>query len=69
MSRRTRSLNRQWGEFLCRLMGHDWVDGYKFKSAKSEGCSKVCSRCGFYENTIIHPVTELIPPSSKTTSH
>jgi hypothetical protein len=52
---------------LCRLMGHNWVEGYKFKSAKSEGCSKVCCRCGFYENTIINPASKPIATSSKMT--
>lgn len=64
----SRKLNKQWNELLCRLMGHDWVEGYKFKSVRGEGCSKVCCRCGFYENTIINPVSE--PTSSNlTTSH
>ena len=62
----SRKLNKQWNELLCRLMGHNWVEGYKFKGAKGEVCSKVCCRCGFYENIIFFIIlAELIKINQK----
>jgi hypothetical protein len=34
MSRKISKLNKQWNALLCRLMGHDLVKGYKFKSVR-----------------------------------
>jgi len=66
----SRKFNKQWNELLCRFMGHNWVEGYKFKGAKGEVCSKVCCRCGFYENIIVNPASKPIATSSNmTTSH
>lgn len=40
---------------LCQWFGHQWVDGLKFYNHKIKGESKVCQRCGQYQN-ITQPI-------------
>lgn len=33
----------------CKLLGHEFVAGPRYRNAAISGCSKICRRCGFYE--------------------
>jgi hypothetical protein len=49
----SRKLSQRWYKLLCRLRGHEFVDGLKFTNAKGQqGYAKVCYRCGLYHNVI-----------------
>jgi|GEM_PF-4282953 len=51
----SRTLGQRWYKLLCRLRGHEFVDGFKFRGAKGQqGYAKVCCRCGLCNNIIIN---------------
>ncbi|PTQ90163.1 DUF1660 family phage protein [Agitococcus lubricus] len=45
MSRRQEKINK----LLCKVFGHQLIDGVKYHNHATRGSSKICQRCGFYE--------------------